>query len=1213
MRSHKTQPACHSTISRRIPPGTFQGAPSAPVRSLTSGPTIGYNSVSVRWEVPPPTRLSRSGFTRVSERVVARATRPTKTVYAALALPGAVALISILAVSASADSLPGEVHVHRSGTTGAVTFIEPTHGDFIPVNTQVAGAVTTPLDFLHQYGGLMGITSAENQLVKRKRFSCNLGQSHTLYGQVHEGVPVFSGMVTVHQDEHGRVVTANGHFRRIKAGMDTRPTITPAQAIASAAGQLEWTAFEVARADLVVVDPGWYGDTPTGAQLAYHLELEAPDGRAREAFFVDAHFGEVIDQWSDLPTILEREIFDGADGAELPGMRGRFEGEPPSDGHVDVDRAYDYAGDYYDYLLRAFDRDSVDGLGLPLRLTVNSTYGGCPNARWDDGRNHAIFCDGLVHDDIVAHELTHGLIHYTGDMIYQNQPGQLNESYADVFGELVDMFNGDTAFLLDGGGESWPAHPTGPGFDEPNLARTGCIERDSEFESVRWLIAEEAAVLSRSPLRDMWSPQCYGHPHHANSDLNTCSATDNGGVHSGSGIPNHAFAMLTDGATFNGHTIRGIGPIKAGAVWYRALNLYLSVASDFEDAYVGLNRAAGDLVGHFPNDPRTGLPSEEVFTVDDARQVDLALQAVEMNTPGRCGWTIAILADNAPPPCPNRLVVYRNDFEQDAEGWTVSHESLDGPRTPYDWVMSDSLPFERAGRAWFCDDPNIGDCEAQDETATHRLTSPPITLPAGGATMLAFTHYVETEPGWDGGLVSTRVNGFRWRVVPSSAFVFNPYNSVLRSWLSQSRNPLGGHEGWTGVGGKWGTSRIDLSAIAGGGDTIEIRFEFGKDGCVGLRGWYVDDVEVYQCFDCNRNGITDDRDLRFTESSPVMYGLGPEHTPEYRLRRPPVAGEDVIVAAVGMGDFSSVDEYLRLELNDVVVGYLFAVGAQDCSTTSNAERITVSAELFNELTEDRDAVFHMISSENVNAERCRDPSYVRLFIDYVTDEPDENENGVLDSCERCARAAAPEPVETAIANRYLAITPPRTDETVAIRVVLADLPAPYAAYTGAAYWVGAPIPMTVAGVDTTRRYVAPLSPTPVFGAWNDVVRLDVYGPAIVPGGVYRIESVRAWGDAFSCSASAIASDLPDSITLETARWGDVAGPGGPGSIDSVADYRDIATAVAVFIDPTAIDDILRADLFPNTPDQLIDMRDVAMIIAAATGGGYPLEGPNNFR
>jgi hypothetical protein len=37
---------------------------------------------------------------------------------------------------------------------------------------------------------------------------------------------------------------------------------------------------------------------------------------------------------------------------------------------------------------------------------------------------------------------------------------------------------------------------------------------------------------------------------------------------------------------------------------------------------------------------------------------------------------------------------------------------------------------------------------------------------------------------------------------------------------------------------------VDLSALAGDGDVIRLRFDFGVDGCNGLLGWYVDDVRV---------------------------------------------------------------------------------------------------------------------------------------------------------------------------------------------------------------------------------------------------------------------------------------------------------------------------------------------------------------------------------
>jgi Zn-dependent metalloprotease len=39
--------------------------------------------------------------------------------------------------------------------------------------------------------------------------------------------------------------------------------------------------------------------------------------------------------------------------------------------------------------------------------------------------------------DIVAHELFHGVTAATARLIYQDEPGALNESYSDIFGALI--------------------------------------------------------------------------------------------------------------------------------------------------------------------------------------------------------------------------------------------------------------------------------------------------------------------------------------------------------------------------------------------------------------------------------------------------------------------------------------------------------------------------------------------------------------------------------------------------------------------------------------------------------------------------------------------------------------------------------------------------------------------------------------------------------
>lgn len=726
--------------------------------------------------------------------------------------------------------------------SGLATFVTAKSGGTIPVTRPPSRSTVEPLDFLEQYGSLFGIADPVQQLIETRQTTDALGQTHTTFEQVHEGIPVFSGVLKVHQDSQGQVLAANGHTYAIPAKLNTTPTLDVTAGVAQATALLTDVFPTGERSELVVVDPGWYGDASIGPHLAYYVILSDLSVPMREAFFIDAHTGAVLDRWDLILTARDREVYNGNGGSSLPGTLVRSEGDPPVVSPADVNRAYDYAGDVYDYYWRAFGRDSIDDAGLTMVLTVNSTAPPCPNAFWNSVQ--MVFCSGTVTDDVTAHEITHGVTEHTANLIYQNQPGQLNESYSDVFGEMIDLFNGDAAFVgTTGVPPNWPVHPTGPGLDTPNDARSACSSNPSYPDGVRWLLGEDATAFGGA-IRDMWDPTCKGDPDRANSPLQTCDSLDNGGVHSGSGIPNHAFAILTDGKTFNGQTVTGIGPIKAAAVWYRALSVYLTPASDFKDAYLSLNQAAADLIGTTPNDPRTGAPSASMFTAADAAEVDKALLAVEMDTDGACGATIDILNPVPPDQCSPRVTVYADDFESGVNGWTFSITGA--PDTPYDWGQVGSLPFGRAGTAWFCLDFADGCPTGGEESAIHSLFSPNIVMPASlGQPAVAFTHYIATEPGYDGGNVKIRVNGGAWLLIPASAFLYNPYNTTING--GDNTNPMANEAGWSGAGGQWGTSLIDLSGYVTGGETIQIRFDFGKDYCNGVDGWYVDDFEVYIC------------------------------------------------------------------------------------------------------------------------------------------------------------------------------------------------------------------------------------------------------------------------------------------------------------------------------------------------------------------------------
>jgi hypothetical protein len=122
---------------------------------------------------------------------------------------------------------------------------------------------------------------------------------------------------------------------------------------------------------------------------------------------------------------------------------------------------------------------------------------------------------------------------------------------------------------------------------------------------------------------------------------------------------------------------------------------------------------------------------------------------------------------------------------------------------------------------------------------------------------LAFKHYVATQYPADGGNIKIRVNGGAWEPVDQEAFEHSPYNATIWGTVTGNDNPLQGQRGWTGVAAGWGTSLVDLSSLVEGGDTIRIRFDFGKDSVDGYEGWYLDDFAVYIC-SCDTDAFCDD-------------------------------------------------------------------------------------------------------------------------------------------------------------------------------------------------------------------------------------------------------------------------------------------------------------------------------------------------------------------
>ncbi|WP_369222675.1 M4 family metallopeptidase [Streptomyces sp. R39] len=237
-----------------------------------------------------------------------------------------------------------------------------------------------------------------------------------------------------------------------------------------------------------------------------------------------------------------RTIYDAGHRTDLPGTEVRQEGSE-SGQDATVNRAYAGLGATFDLYLKAYQRDSIDGSGLPLNASVHYDVN-YDNAFWNgdqmvfgDGDGE-IFTDFTSSVDVIGHELTHGVTQYTANLEYYGQSGALNESVSDVFGSLIKQYSlGQSA-----GDADW-------------LIGEGLLAPGVHGVALRSMKAPGTAYDDTRLGKD---PQPATMQHYVKT------SRDNGGVHINSGIPNHAFYLLAT-------ALGGNAWERAGQIWYDVL------------------------------------------------------------------------------------------------------------------------------------------------------------------------------------------------------------------------------------------------------------------------------------------------------------------------------------------------------------------------------------------------------------------------------------------------------------------------------------------------------------------------------------------------------------------------------------------------------------------------------------------------------------------
>ena len=459
------------------------------------------------------------------------------------------------------------------------------------------------------------------------------GTEHVRYQRKYRGLPVIGGDFVMHS-RNGKVTGISQSLKTsARPGLAAR--ISADQAIVEAGAHFAPRFLGAPTARAVVYARG------ASPVLAHEVVLRGFKPDQTESimhYIVDATSGRILDRWDDVQTALPGpggsgscagataatgtgksltagnvvlntikcgstyQMIDSTRGngathnmaMKTAGMGAVFTASINIWGNNLVSNSQTAAADAHygvattwDYYKNVHGRNGIanDGKGAISRVHYGRNYA---NASWSDGCFCMTFGDGdngatilpFVVLDIAGHEMTHGVTSRSAGLIYSGESGGLNESTSDIFGTSVEYYANNA---------NDPADYV--------IGEELFLNNANMSQAIRYMF---------KPDLDNYSQSCYDP-----------ATTPTAAVHSSSGIGNHFFYLLAEGAVVpagfgagswanlspsslvcNGNTsLVGIGRAAAGKIWYRALTVYMTSSTNYAAARVATVNAASDLYG----------------------------------------------------------------------------------------------------------------------------------------------------------------------------------------------------------------------------------------------------------------------------------------------------------------------------------------------------------------------------------------------------------------------------------------------------------------------------------------------------------------------------------------------------------------------------------------------------------------------------------------
>ena len=465
--------------------------------------------------------------------------------------------------------------------------------------------------------------------------------THHRLQQTHKGVPVEDGVYLLHEKD-GLIHTSNGYIVK-GLDMEVTPTLSEIEALELLLNHIDADEYaweneamesflqkqyeekdttHYPSGKLMIMTPDYEAENKN-YHLTYQFDVYATQPHHYHSYYVDAHTGEVVDEYShfchadgsgdtgyygiqDFNVSQDSTGFHLEDTVRNIGVYDAQNTTSPTKNRITslsnnfMDESTQTACSVFWIASRAYDyfaekHGRIGGhskKNAPLSIYVNY---GPDNIFTAEAAGSTIRIGGgnipgkgsLASIDLIAHEYMHNLIGYDSNLRSRNEPGALNESFADIFGTVIEYYLTNTFNLVD-----------------------------TPFD---WEFGEDILTTPNNALRSLSNPKSLNNPRSLGSpdtyqgdNWITDSEYDDGGIHINNGVQNYWFYLLSKGGVGendNGYaySVEGIGIEKAADIAYQTVHHYLTLNSRYIDARNASIDAAIKIFGSESNEVKQVL------------------------------------------------------------------------------------------------------------------------------------------------------------------------------------------------------------------------------------------------------------------------------------------------------------------------------------------------------------------------------------------------------------------------------------------------------------------------------------------------------------------------------------------------------------------------------------------------------------------------------